>query len=111
MDTAAAIIVPLVMLAGLVWAVTREDARLRRRARRYRQLELEGIEELRTTDPFPEQAPVRGAYLREPDGRRANADQVLHDELERVRSHTRRQASRRSRRRATRRGKGAECLL
>jgi hypothetical protein len=111
MESVVAIVAPLAIVAALVWGVTREDARLRRRARRYRELELEGIEELRSADPFPEQTPVRGAYLREPDGRRANADQVLHDELERVRNHTRRQASRRSRGRITRRGKGAQCLL
>ena len=63
----------MAIVAALAWGVTREDARLRRRARRYRELELEGIEELRRDDPYPEHAVVRGAFLREPDGRRANA--------------------------------------
>jgi hypothetical protein len=97
MEAAALILFPVVLLAAVAWAVTREDTRLRRRARRYRQLELEGIEELRRDDPYPEQAAVRGAYLREPDGSATDGDRVLHDELERIRDHTRR--------------KGAMCLL
>ena len=42
-----------------------------------------------------------GGFLREPDGRAADADRVLRDELARAREHTR----------TTWRGKGAECLL
>ncbi|MGH2762762.1 MAG: hypothetical protein ACRDL4_03370 [Thermoleophilaceae bacterium] len=102
---------PVLILAVLVIAMTREDRWLRRRARRYRQLELEGIEELRTKDPFPEQRAVPGAFLRDPDGRRLDADRVLHQELEQLREHTRAQAARRARRRSLRRGKGAECLV
>ena len=42
-----------------------------------------------------------GGFLREPDGRAADADRVLREELARVREQTR----------TTWRGKGAECLL
>jgi hypothetical protein len=94
-------LIPLAILtcAGLAWLVRREDARLRARARRYRQLELEGIEELRRGDPYPEEPAVEGGgYLREPDGRRADSDRVLREELERARAHTRRR-------------RGAACLL
>jgi hypothetical protein len=107
----ALVVVPLLVVAAAAWAMRREDVRLRRRARRYRQLELEGIEELRRTDPYPEHAPVAGGFLREPDGRTADADRVLHDELERAREHTRRAHGRRSRTRSLRRGKGASCLV
>jgi hypothetical protein len=94
-------VIPLVIVAAaaLAWSVLREDARLRGRARRYRQLELEGIEELRRGDPYPEEPAVEGGgYLREPDGSRADSDRVLRKELERARDHTMR----------TR--KGAACL-
>jgi hypothetical protein len=108
----AAIAVPLLLLAGAAWLMTREDAKLRRCARRYRQLELEGIEELRRDDdPYPEQGRVEGGFLREPNGRAADTARVMREELERVRTHTRRASSRRSRTRSLRRGKGAECLL
>jgi hypothetical protein len=108
----AGVAVALLLVAVVVWAVTTEDARLRRRARRYRQLELEGIEELRRDDPFPEQGRVQGGFLREPNGRAADAERVLHEELERAREHTRQESRRRSRSRSLRRrGKGAECLL
>jgi hypothetical protein len=108
----ALIALPLLVLAGAAWLVTREDRRLRRRARRYRELELEGIEELRRdNDPFPEQGRVEGGFLREPNGRAADTARVLHEELERVREHTRRASRRRTRNRSLRRGKGAECLL
>jgi hypothetical protein len=103
--------VPLLLAGAAAWAMMREDARLRSRARRYRQLELEGIEQLRRTDPYPEHAPVPGGFLREPDGRTADTDRVLHDELERVREHTRRAGGKRSRTRSLRRGKGASCLV
>lgn len=107
-----AVAVAIVGAVALVWALLREDARLRRRARRYRQLEFEGIEELRRGDPYPEDPGIEGGgYLREPDGRMANADRVLREELERARDYTRRLRTRRSRARTLRRGKGAECLL
>jgi hypothetical protein len=107
-----AIALLVVGAAALAWSVLREDARLRRRARRYRQLELEGIEELRRGDPYPEDPRVDGGgYLCEPDGRRADADRVLRDEMERARDYTRRLRVRRARARLLRRGKGAECLL
>jgi hypothetical protein len=108
----AAIVLPLLLLAAAAWVMTREDAKLRRRARHYRELELEGIEELRRDhDPFPEQGRIEGAFLREPNGRAADTARVMHEELERVREHTRRASRRRSRTRSLRRGKGAECLL
>jgi hypothetical protein len=111
-EVLAAVVLALLLLGVAAWAMRREDSRLRRRARRYRQLELEGIEELRRDDdPFPEQAPVEGAFLREPNGRPADTARVLHEELERVREHTRRVSGRRSRTRSRRRGKGTECLL
>jgi hypothetical protein len=62
-------------------------------------------------EAFPEQGRVEGGFLREPNGRRADTERVLHEELERVREHTRRAGRRRSRTRSRRRGKGAECLL
>ena len=102
---------PLLLLTALVWTMRREDRRLRRRARRYRQLEFEGVEQLRRDDPYPESRIVAGAFLREPDGRAADADRVLHEELERAREHTRRAQRRRAHARARRRGKGPECLV
>lgn len=112
MEVVAAIALPVLLLAALAWTMTREDAKLQRRARRYRELELEGIELLRRDDdPYPEQGRVEGGYLREPDGRAADTKRVMHEELERVREHTRRASRKRSRTRSLRRGKGAECLL
>jgi hypothetical protein len=103
----------LVLLVGgtvAVLLIRREGARLRRRSRRYRELELEGIEELRAGDRmYPEEPIVDGGWMREPDGRPADADRVLREELERAREYTRRLRIARSR--PTRRGKGAECLL
>jgi hypothetical protein len=102
----------VVVLIALLAAFARsEDARLRRAARRYRELEYEGIEELRRRDPYPEEASVDGGYLREPDGRPADAERVLQEELERAREHTRRLHTKRSPGRSLRRGKGSECLL
>jgi hypothetical protein len=102
----------VVVLIALLAAFTRsEDTRLRRAARRYRELEYEGIEELRPRDPYPEDMSIDGGFLREPDGRPADAERVLHEELERAREHTRRVYSKRSRRRSLRRGKGSECLV
>jgi hypothetical protein len=96
----AVIPVVIVVAAALAWSVLRENARLRGTARRYRQLELEGIEELRRGDPYPEELVVEGGgYLREADGRRADADRVLREELDRARDHARR------------RRKGAACLV
>jgi hypothetical protein len=99
MEILAAVIPPVVLVLALAWAVRREDAKLSRRARRYRQLEFEGIEQLRRDDPYPEEAAVPGAYLREPDGRAVDGDRVLRAELGRAREYT------------LKRGKGAQCLL
>jgi hypothetical protein len=107
----AEIAVVVVVIALLAALVRSEDARLRRAARRYRELEYEGIEDLRPPDPYPEEASVDGGYLREPDGRPADAERILHEELERAREHTRRLHNKRARRRSLRRGKGSECLV
>jgi hypothetical protein len=98
METVAAAIFPLVLVVALVLALRGEDVRLRRRARRYRQLEFEGIEQLRR-DPFPEDMAVDGGFLREPNGTRTEGNDVLREELRRAREHM------------TGRGKGAQCLL
>jgi hypothetical protein len=98
METLAAVLVPSALVVAAVWAVTRENAKLRRRARRYRELQLEGLEDLRRDDPYPEEGVVRGAFLREPDGQATDADRVLREELRRAREYTQR-------------GKGAVCLL
>jgi hypothetical protein len=107
---ATAIALLVALLVGLGIALRREDTRLRRISRRYRELELEGIEELRRGDPYPEER-VGGSWMREPDGSAADADRVLHEELERARRHTRRLGSARASRRSMTRAKGAECLL
>jgi hypothetical protein len=99
MDAVGSVIFPPVLVIALVVALRREDIRLRRHARRYRQLEMEGIEQLRRGDPFPEERAVEGGFLREANGRPTKADDVLRDELRRARAHM------------TRSGKGAECLL
>jgi hypothetical protein len=108
-------IAALIVLAGAALGVVlirRETVVLRRAALRYRELELEGIEELpREDDPYPENRRAHGAWMREPDGRRADADRVLHDELERAREHTRRARRARSASRSATRPKGAGCLL
>jgi hypothetical protein len=112
MSEPAAIAVTVVAAAAVFGVMLRrDDNRLRRAARRIRQLEYEGIEEFQCPDPFPEEAAVEGAFLREPDGRRADTRRVLHDELDRARRHTRALERKRSRTGGTRRGKGAECLL
>jgi hypothetical protein len=98
-ETFAAIAPVALLVIGLAWAVTREDAKLKRRARRYRELEFEGLDELRRDDPFPEYQAIPGAFLREPDGRPVDADRVLREELRRAREYT------------VKRGKGVECLL
>jgi len=106
----AAIAVVVMLLAALAGSfMRREGARLGRATRRYRELELEGVEELRFDAVYPEVQAVDGGWMREPDGRRADADRVLHDELERAREHTRRLRIRRSRTRP--RGKEVACLL
>jgi hypothetical protein len=98
------------VLAGAL--IRREGARLRQRSRRYRELELEGIDELRMHDmTYPEEPTVDGGWMREPDGRAADADRVLHEELARAREHTRRVRVARSRTRTTGTWKGAACLL
>jgi hypothetical protein len=106
-----AVLVPLLIVAALVHMLRREDLRLRRGARRLRQLEHEGIEELRRPDPYPEEGQVEGAFLREPGGEKADTRRVLQEELERAREHTRRLYAKRARSRSLRGGKGAECLL
>jgi hypothetical protein len=108
-EIAAMALLGMAGLALLVVLVRREDSRLRRASRRYRELEWEGIEELRSPDDaYPEEA-LAGRWLREPDGRLADADRVLHEELNRAREHTRRQRMRRPRRSPL--GKEASCLL
>ena len=92
MDALASIAIPIMLVVAVVVALKREDTRLRRRARRYRQLELEGIEELRRDDPFPEERKVEGGFLREPNGARVNADAVLRSELRQAREHMRKGA-------------------
>ena len=87
MESLASVVFPLLLVAALVVALRQEDIKLRRRARRYRQLELEGIGQLRR-DPFPEEKAVAGGFLREPDGAPAAADEILRDELRRARQHT-----------------------
>jgi hypothetical protein len=114
-ESVAIAVLALLGLVLAVWLIRREGTNLRRRSRRYRELELEGIEELRAGDTgdrmYPEAPAVGGAWMREPDGRAADADRVLHEELERAREHTRRVRSARSQRRSIKRAKGAECLL
>jgi hypothetical protein len=110
-ETVAAVAVPVLVLVALVLILRRDDLRLRRGARRLRQLEHEGIEELRRPDPYPEQEQVEGAFVREPGGERADTRRVLHEELERARDYTRRKYRERARNRSLRGGKGAECLL
>jgi hypothetical protein len=99
------------LAAALGIALRHEDVRLRRRARRYRELEHEGIEQLRRRDPYPEDSVGVSKYLRAPDGTAVDADRVLYEELERARAHTRRMRDRRSRNTTVRNGKGAACLL
>lgn len=80
----------LVVVGVMVaWAV-REDRRLRRRAREYRELEFEGIEEMRRGDPYPEFG-ERDRSVIEPDGTRADRRAVQRDELRRLRDHMQRQ--------------------
>ena len=98
METVAAIVLAVVLVLVMAWAVKREDATLRRRARRYRELEFEGLDELPREDPYPEEAVVRGGFLREPDGRAVDAERVLREELRRAREYT------------VKTRKGAECL-
>jgi hypothetical protein len=110
-EVATAAVATLVIVGAFAVMLRRDDLRLRRRARLYRQLEQEGIEQLRRNDPYPEQGVVEGGFLREPSGARADTDRVLHEELERAREHTRMLERRRRRRSALRRGKGTECLV
>ena len=94
MENIASILFPLALVTALVLALRQDDIKLRRRARRYRQLELEGIEQLRK-DPFPEERAVAGGFLREPHGGPAAGDDILRAELLRARRHmaTRREAT------------------
>jgi hypothetical protein len=86
MESLASIVFPLALVAALVVALRLEDIELRGRARRYRQLEMEGIDQLRR-DPFPEEKAVAGGFLREPNGAAAAGDDILRDELRRARRH------------------------
>jgi hypothetical protein len=109
---AITVLVLVVVVVLAVWLIRREGAWLRWRSRRYRELELEGIEELRSRDRmYPEEPAVDGGWMREPDGRPADADRVLQEEMTRAREHTLRLRTARTRKRAIRRAKGAECLL
>ena len=110
-DVTGAVVLALALVAAAAWAIAREDRKLRRRARRYRELELEGIEKLLPVDPYPEEADVPAGFLREPYGSSADPARVLLEELDRVREHTRHQTAQRSRARSLRSGKGAACLL
>jgi hypothetical protein len=110
-DELTAIAFVALLAVALAVAVLREDGALRRRARRYRELELEGIEQLRYRDPYPESSPEQGRWLRAPDGAPVDAGKVLYEELERARAHTRRVHRQRSRDMTVRNGKGAAWLL
>ena len=110
--TIAAVAGPLLLIAAFVALARREDVRLTRRARRFRQLELEGIEAIpAATDPYPEAAAVNGAFLREPDGHAADTERIMREELGRLRGRTSQAHAARSRTRSLRRGRGAACLL
>lgn len=91
-ESITAIAVPALIAACFVWLMRREDTALRRRAHRVRQLELEGLDELRGRDAF------------------ADVETVLRNELAQAREHTRVKAARRPRTRSLRVWKGAECL-
>jgi hypothetical protein len=73
-EVLAIVLLALVLLGGAAWLLRR--------------------------DPYPEEKSVEG-FLREPNGRRADARRVLREELERAREHMR----------SRRRGKGASCLV
>lgn len=67
-------------LGFLAYLVVREERMLHRAARRYRELELEGIEALRAADAMPEFSPRSGTILL-PDGGETDRDELLRGEL------------------------------
>lgn len=109
-EAIAAIAVLVLIAACFVLLMLREDTALRRRAHRVRQLELEGLDELRRRDAYAEEAWRFDGSLLDPDGSLVDVDSVLRNELAQAREHTRVKAARRSRMRSLRRWKGAECL-
>ena len=109
-ESIAAIAGLALIAAGFVLLMLREDAALRRRAHRVRQLELEGLDELRRRDAYTEEAWKSDGSLLDPDGSVADVDSVLRSELAQAREHTRVKAAQRSRMRSLRGWKGAECL-
>ncbi len=85
----ASVAIMLLVVGVLVtWAV-REDRRLRAAARRYRELEFEGIQTLRGEDVYPEFSASAGGRLLEPDGREVDADAVVRRELTTLREEAR----------------------
>lgn len=90
MGELTAIVVVVLLVVAVVVATRREDRALRRRARRTRELELEGIEQLPASDAYPEATYCDSRWLREPGGAPVDAQKVLHEELEHARAHTRR---------------------
>jgi hypothetical protein len=109
-ESIAAIAVPALIAACFVWLMRREDTALRRRAQRVRQLELEGLGELRGRDAYSEEAGTSAGSILDPDGSVADIETVLRNELAQAREHTRVKAARRPRTRSLRGWKGAECL-
>jgi hypothetical protein len=80
MSLAASVVVMVVVVGALVtWAI-REDRRLRAAARRYRELEFEGLGELPVADAYPEFAEAGGGLV-EPGGAEGDAAAVLRREL------------------------------
>jgi hypothetical protein len=69
-----------IALGFLTYLVVHEERTLRRAARRYRELELEGIEALRVADAMPEFSPRSGTILL-PDGGETDRDELLRREL------------------------------
>lgn len=71
-------------LLFVVYVVMHEDRILRQAAQRFRELELEGIEDLRLDHAMPEFGPRRGTIVL-PDGKEVDRDELLHRELARLR--------------------------
>ena len=84
----SAILVLVVSVLG-GWSI-REDRRLRARAARFRQLELEGIDELGREDVYPEFAGDGLERVIEPDGTKTDARPLLRDEVAQLRERTNR---------------------
>jgi hypothetical protein len=88
-------VVIFALVAGAIAVIgAREDRRLRAAARRYRELELEGVEELAHPDPFPEFAAGPGERVVEPGGQVVAADRMLREELRRLRAEAQRKNGR-----------------